>query len=158
MNEELLQLYIDEIKFLLNLKQAIGRLNNRIHDKLALIAIEKLKPIFPLLIFKYFNAGASGIDIKAYDEQNNLKLIAEVKTTLTSQTGSLRGPQKKAIERDLQRLSNENGQMERFFIVLSGNTKSAIERQLESDRRFPNIKISNMFDEIDPILNLAEEE
>ncbi len=158
MEEEYLQLYIDEIEFLLTLKQAIGRLNNRIHDKLALIAIEKLKPTFPMLTFHYANAGAAGIDIRGLDRNENLKLIAEVKTTLTSQAGSLRGPQKRAIERDLQRLSEVDGQLERYFVVLSRRTKEAIERQLDSTNRFPSVRILNALDDVDFVDAETEDE
>lgn len=149
MNEILLQLYVDEIDFLLNLKQSIGKLNNRIHDKLALIAIEKLKAIYSTFTFNYVNAGAAGIDIKAYDVQDTLKLIAEVKTTLTSRTGSLRSPQKRTIKHDLERLSTVNGQLERYFIVLSRRTKEAIERQLDSTNRFPTVKILNVLNDVE---------
>ncbi len=149
MNGQLLQLYIDEVDFLLRLKQSIGSLNNRIHDKLALIAIEKLKLIFPKFIFHYTNAGAAGIDIKAYDDNDNLMLIAEVKTTLTSSKGNLRGPQKIAIKKDFQRLSNETGQMERYFVVLSRSTKEAIERQLDPSNCFQNVTILNVLDDLD---------
>ncbi|GEM_PF-1529667 len=148
MPEELLKIYLDEIQFLLRLKESIGKLNNRIHDKLALIAIEKLKLLHPNVSLEYDNAGAAGIDIQGYDNNRSLRLVAEVKTTLTSSTGSLRGPQKQAIKNDLERLSNQNPTIIKYFIVLSRQTKEAIVRQLNSSVDFPQVKILDVLENI----------
>lgn len=104
MPKSLIDIYTDEIRFLIKLKESIGILNNRIHDKLALIAIEKLKALHKDITFEYRGAGAGGIDIVGYGKNQKKMLIAEVKTTHTSSKVGLRGPQKRAIEHDLQRL------------------------------------------------------
>ena len=91
--------------------------------------------------FRYTNAGDSGIDIKGYIG-NDLSLIAEVKTNIISIT-SLRGPQKNQIEKDLKRLSNEHPKLQKYLIVLSEKTKTAIERQLKTNLVYPNIQILN---------------
>ncbi len=147
MNEELLEYYTNEIIFLLGLKKAIGKLNNRIHDILSFIAIEKLKNIYNFR-FEYNNAGAAGIDIKGYDIDGNLKLIAEVKTTLTDINGLIRGPQKTAIKNDLNRLLNQPIDLNKYFVVLSQETKQAIETQLDVINNYPRITIINALDEV----------
>jgi hypothetical protein len=111
MAKSLIDIYTDELRFLIALKQSVTILNNRIHDKLSLIAIEKLRVGHPDIIFKYGGAGAGGIDIVGFAPDGTKKVIAEVKTTHTSDTVGLRGPQKRAIERDLQRLTNEPGEL-----------------------------------------------
>ena len=68
------------------------------------------------------------------------KLVAEVKTTHTSDAVGLRGPQKRAIERDLQRLADEPGDLKRYLIVISKQTKSAVERQVKP-QDFPQVTI-----------------
>ncbi|OGI15570.1 MAG: hypothetical protein A2Z52_02445 [Candidatus Moranbacteria bacterium RBG_19FT_COMBO_42_6] len=81
---DLKEAYKKELRFLLNLKVAVSKLNNRMHDVLAVLAIEVLKKRFPEIKFNYTNAGAAGIDIEG--RRNSKKfLIAEVKTT----TGNL---------------------------------------------------------------------
>jgi len=98
----------DELQFLMKLKESIGKLNNRIHDKLAYIAIEKLKGPNPGIDdFKYGGAGVGGVDIKGYAD-GTLKLVAEVKATHTTEKVKLRGPQKSQIRKDLQRLAAVN--------------------------------------------------
>jgi len=142
MDKDLIKIYKDEIDFLLQLKESIGRLNNRIHDKLALITIEKFKLKFSKLDFKYLNAGASGIDIQGYDKKHKKRfLVAEVKTNILS-TSSLRGPQKKAIEKDLKRLAQIDSKF-RFLVVLSDKTKEAIKKQLNTEKNYPEIDIIN---------------
>ena len=141
MPKSLIETYTDELKFLLALKQAVGILNNRIHDKLSWIAIEKLHIIHPELDLRYGGAGVGGIDIQGFGPDGTRRLIAEVKSTHTSETVALRGPQKAAIERDLQRLAEEPGDLIRYLIVISEQTKNAIERQIRPHERFPGIEV-----------------
>jgi hypothetical protein len=47
MTKSRIDIYTDELRFLIVLKQSVSILNNRIHDKLSLIAIEKLKGLHP---------------------------------------------------------------------------------------------------------------
>ncbi len=149
MQNELVKTYIDEIKFLLKLKGVIGILNNRIHDKLGLIAIEKFKSRFPALEFKPVNASVAGIDIEGFDKKSKKKiLVGEIKTTLLF-TSSLRGPQKRAIEKDLERLMAEKDAKYKFLIVLSLKTQQAIERQLRTKEKCPDIEIVNALDDKD---------
>lgn len=61
--KSLVEVYTDELQFLITLKQSVGLLNNRIHDRLAAIAIEKLSRFHPEITFEYRGAGAGGIDI-----------------------------------------------------------------------------------------------
>lgn len=89
MAKSLIDIYSDELQFLITLKQSIGILNNRIHDKLALIAIEKLKKLHPDITFEYRGAGAGGIDILGFASNGIKKLITEVKTTHTSEAVGL---------------------------------------------------------------------
>src|SRR6266496_1106621 len=49
MTRALIDIYADELRFLIALKQSVGILNNRIHDKLSLIAIEKLRGFHPAI-------------------------------------------------------------------------------------------------------------
>ncbi|MGI9105713.1 MAG: hypothetical protein ACR2G4_05640 [Pyrinomonadaceae bacterium] len=141
MTKSLIDIYTDELRFLIALKQSVGILNNRIHDKLSLIAIEKLREFHPEITFKYGGAGAGGIDILGFAADSTKKLIAEVKTTHTSETVGLRGPQKRAIERDLQRLTDEPGDFKRYLIVISEQTKSAVEKQIRPSERFPHVTV-----------------
>jgi hypothetical protein len=79
-----IDIYTDELRFLIALKQSVGILNNRIHDKLASIAIEKLRGFHPdITDFQYGGAGAGGIDILGFAADGTKRLIAEVKTTHT---------------------------------------------------------------------------
>lgn len=152
-----IEIYTDELQFLITLKQSIGILNNRIHDKLALIAIEKLKKLHPEITFEYRGAGAGGIDVLGFAADGTKTLIAEVKTTHTSDAVGLRGPQKRAIERDLQRLTEEPGRkLKRYLIVISKQTKSAVEKQIKPHERFPQVTILDAiglagFAEPDPV-------
>ena len=147
--------YIDEIHFLIKLKGSIGILNNRIHDKLALIAIERLKPRFPNVEFRYSGAGARGIDIRGF--LNGQSVVAcEVKTTFSSTSGALRGPQKRAIETDLKRLSAEDAP-NRFLIVLSKETREVVESQLNPKANYPDIEIMDALGD-QPLAVVAEEE
>ena len=141
MTRSLIDIYSDELRFLVELKRSVTILNNRIHDKLALIAIEKLKILHPLVNFTYDGAGVGGIDIVGRDRAGITVVIAEVKTTETSDTVGLRGPQKLAIERDLKRLSDDPGDLFRYFIVISEQTKNAVERQIDPKQRFPLVRI-----------------
>src|SRR5438105_3749043 len=94
--KSLLDVYVDELQFLVALKQSVSILNNRIHDKLALVAIEKLKVLHPELPrYDYDGAGIGGIDIRGFRPDGSLALVGEVKTTHTSPTVKLREPQKR---------------------------------------------------------------
>ncbi len=141
MAKSLIETYTDELEFLISLKQAVSILNNRIHDKLSWIAIEKLRTFHPELDLRYGGAGVGGIDIQGFASDGTRRLIAEVKATHTSETVALRGPQKRAIERDLQRLADEPGDFIRYLIVISEQTKNAIDRQIRPQERFPGIKV-----------------
>lgn len=141
MIKPLIDIYADELRFLLKLKESVGILNNRIHDKLALIAIEKLQKIHPKIKFEYRGAGAGGIDIEGFARDRTKKIIAEVKTTHTSDTVGLRGPQKNAIERDLKRLSDEPGDFTRYLIVISAQTKNNVEKQIRPGVKYPNVTV-----------------
>lgn len=141
MAKSLIDIYSDELRFLIALKQSVGILNNRIHDKLSLIAIEKLRAFHPEITFQYGGAGAGGIDILGFAPDGTKKLIAEVKTTHTSETVGLRGPQKRAIERDFQRLTDELGDIKRYLVVISKQTKNAIEKQIRPHERFPLVTV-----------------
>ncbi len=138
-------LYVDEIQFLLRLKEAIGLLN-RIHDKLALVAIERLQPRNPKLRLVYTNAGAAGIDIRGFDSRKALRLVAEVKTTLTDPKGKIPVRRKTAIQKDLDRLRDAPGALVRYLVVLSPRTKEATERQLSTAARYPTVLIMNALD------------
>ena len=134
MTKPLIDIYTDELRFLIALKQSVGILNNRIHDKLALIAMEKLSGFHPGITLRYGGAGAGGIDILGFAANGTKKVIAEVKTTHTSDAVGLRGPQKRAIERDLQRLTDEAGEIKRYLIVISEQTKNAVDKQIKPSR------------------------
>lgn len=141
MTKSLIDIYTDELRFLIDLKQSVGIVNNRIHDKLALIAIEKLHGLHPEITCQYHGAGAGGIDIIGIAADGTKKLIAEVKTTHTSSTVGLRGPQKNAIERDLKPLSDEPGDLKRYLIVISKETKNAVEKQIRHREKYPRVTV-----------------
>jgi len=158
MTKSLIDIYTDELQFLINLKQSVTILNNRIHDKLSLIAIEKLKGLHPEIKFEYGGAGAGGIDILGFAPDGTKKVIAEVKTTHTSETVGLRGPQKRAIERDLQRLTDEPGDVKRYLIVISEQTKNAVEKQIKPSERFPLVTVIDAIGLVERVALEAEEE
>lgn len=82
-----------------------------------------------------------GIDILGFAADGTKMLNAEVKTTHTSETVGLRAPQKRAIERDLQRLTDEPGDIKRYLIVISEQTKNAVEKQIRPRERFPQVTV-----------------
>jgi hypothetical protein len=141
MTKSLIEIYSDELRFLIALKQSVSILNNRIHDKLAFIAMEKLRGFHPEITFEYRGAGAGAIDILGFAKDGNKKIVAEVKTTHTSETVGLRGPQKRAIESDLKRLSDEPGDVKRYLIVISEQTKNAVEKQIRPGENFPHVTV-----------------
>ena len=141
MTRSLIDIYTDELRFLIDLKQSVGILTNRIHDKLSLIALEKLRGLHPEITFKYGGAGAGGIDIVGYATDGSKAVVAEVKTTHTSETVGLRGPQKLAIERDLTRLADVPGNVTRYLIVNSEQTKPAVDKQRQPQTRFPSVTV-----------------
>lgn len=145
-----IDIYTDELRFLIDLKQSVGIINTRIHDKLAWIAIEKLRVLHPDITCEYHGAGAGGIDIIGLGkEDGSKKLIAEVKTTHTSATVGLRGPQKNAIERDLERLTKVPGELKRYLIVISEHTKNAIEKQIRPREKFPLVTVIDAIGRVD---------
>lgn len=141
MTRSLIDIYTDELRFLIDLKQSVGILNNRIHDKLSLIAIEKLRVLHPEIVFKYGGAGAGGIDIVGFGPDGTRSVIAEVKTTHTSDAVGLRGPQNNAIEKDLKRLAAEPGTLTRYLIVISEQTKRAVDKQIKPQTRYPSVTV-----------------
>ena len=149
MTKSLIEIYTDELRFLIDLKQSVGIINNRIHDKLAWIAIEKLRVLHPDVSCEYHGAGAGGIDIVGIGKDGSKKLIAEVKTTHTSATVGLRGPQKNAIERDLDRLTKVEGDLKRYLIVISEYTKKAIEKQIKPHEKFPLVEVIDAIGPVD---------
>ncbi|MBK9214641.1 MAG: hypothetical protein IPM59_03440 [Chloracidobacterium sp.] len=138
--EELIKIYSDEVRFLIDLKRSVGILNNRIHDKLSLIAIEKLRGRHPGVTFEYGGAGVGGIDIIGRRDDNPV-VVAEVKTTDTLGIAKLRGPQKLAIERDLQRLMDAPGNVARYMIVISEQAKQAVEQLIQRQERFSSVEV-----------------
>ncbi len=159
MTRSLIDIYTDELRFLIDLKQSVGILNNRIHDKLSLIAIEKLRGLHPGVTFKYGGAGVGGIDIVGLGPDGSHVVVAEVKTTHTSDIVPLRGPQKRAIERDLQRLADVPGDVTRYMVVISQQTKDAVDQQIRPSERFPSVAIIDAIGFVNepPIAVLDEE-
>ncbi|MDQ3743453.1 MAG: hypothetical protein M3444_03635 [Acidobacteriota bacterium] len=159
MTKSLIDIYTDELRFLIALKQSVTILNNRIHDKLSLIAIEKLRGLHPEIAkFDYRGAGAGGIDIIGLAPDDTKKVVAEVKTTHTSETVGLRGPQKRAIERDLQRLTDEPGDVKRYLVVISEQTKNAVEKQIKPGERFPLVTVIDAIGLVERVALEADEE
>jgi len=134
----------DDIAFLVGMKRCAGSLNNRLHDKLARLAIINLQEKFPTIEFNYENAGVGGIDItgKANEE---LVFVGEIKTTITNQAGSLMGAQLKSIKKDLERLM-EVDVKNRYLILISKATKRAVIKQLKTHTAFPKITIYTCVD------------
>lgn len=147
MPRSLSDVYRDDLRFLLRLKEAVGILHNRIHDNLARTAIEHFKEKYPDWNFTYTNAGAAGIDIRGNDTGAQTRLIAEVKTTLPDANGRIRGPQISNIRKDLERLRDYDGDIVRYFVVLSPITVEAVRQQLATDRDFPAVRLFNALDE-----------
>lgn len=100
-----------------------------------------MRGLHPEINCEYHGAGAGGIDILGFAADGTKKLIAEVKTTHTSDMVGLRGPQKNAIERDLKRLSEEPGDFTRHLIVISAQTKNAVEKQLRPEEKYPTVTV-----------------
>jgi len=153
-SRSLSEIYRDDLRFLLRLKEAVSILHNRIHDNLARTAIEHFKEKYPEWDFTYTNAGAAGIDIKGSDASATIKLIAEVKTSLPDAKGRIRSPQTGAIRNDLQRLRDFPGDVVRYLVLLSSITAEAVRHQLETDKDFPTVKLFNALD--DDLRDLVE--
>lgn len=134
------QIYEDELRFLVELKKSVTILNNRIHDKLSLIAIEHLTGLHPHLEFRYFGAAISGFDIEGFSASGERRVIAEVKTTQVVGT-VLKGPQKMAIVKDLRRMSNHVGTAICYLVLISDETVKAVTKQVKPALNFPAIKI-----------------
>ena len=99
-----------------------------------------------------------GIDIVGIAKDGSKKLIAEVKTTHMSATVGLRGPQKNAIERDLERLTKVRGNLRRYLIVISEHTKKAIEKQIRAREKFPLVTVIDAIGPVDlPALRETDE-
>jgi hypothetical protein len=154
MTRALSEVYRDDLRFLLRLKEAVGILNNRIHDNLARTAIEHFGEKYPEWDFTYTNAGASGIDVKGSDGSATIKLIAEVKATLPDAKGRIRGPQSQNLLKDLRRLRDYPGDVVRYLVLISPLTVEAVRHQLESDREFPTVTLFNALD--DDLRDMAE--
>lgn len=147
MSRSLREVYLKDIRFLIGLKKSVGMLNNRIHDNLALIAIDHFEAQHPKWQFRYVNAGVAGIDVLGKNERGEVRLIAEVKTTLPDHKGYLRGPQQKSLRKDLERLAAYPGDVERYLIVLSKTTRDAVEKQFQTSKTFPAVSIFNALSE-----------
>ena|SRR3990167_6881730 len=147
MTTDISDIYRNDLRFLLRLKSAVGILNNRIHDNLARVAIGHFKQKHLDLTFTYTNAGAPGIDIRGIDGKGQLKVVAEVKTTLPDANGRIRGPQTNNIKKDLERLRDQDGVDTRYLVLLSSSTKAAVQQQLQTQTDFPMIEIFNALDE-----------
>src|SRR5467141_3331958 len=119
MSRALSDIYRDDLRFLLRLKEAVGILHNRIHDNLARTAIEHFREKYPDWHFTYTNAGAAGIDVKGSDDAAKIRLVAEVKTSLPDAKGRIRSPQTQHIQNDLKRLRDYPGDVVRFLVLLS---------------------------------------
>ena len=154
MTRTLSEIYRDDLRFLLRLKEAVGILHNRIHDNLARTAIEHFKEKYPDWNFTYTNAGAAGIDVKGSDISATVKLVAEVKTSLPDAKGRIRAPQTGAIRNDLQRLRDYPGDVVRYLVLLSPVTVEAVRHQLDTDKDFPGVRLFNALD--DDLRDLAE--
>lgn len=147
MTTDISEIYRNDLRFLLRLKEAVGILNNRIHDNLARIAIEHFNQKHAGINFTYKNAGASGIDIRGVDNNQRLRIVAEVKTTLPDANGRIRGPQTNNIKKDLERLRDQEGVDARYLVLLSSSTKMAVQRQLKTQIDFPMVEIFNALEE-----------
>jgi len=146
MNKKIEEIYLNQINFLIKLKMSVSAINNQLHDNLALFAVEKLQTQFSDLTIKYVNAGTSGYDIKGFNNKNEIELICEVKTTLPNSKNKLEGQQKKAIEKDLERLEQAPNIKHKFLVLLSSSTKEAIEKQVKLND-FPNVQLINALQE-----------
>ena len=112
------------------------------------MAIAQFKTLHPSLTCSYSKAGTSGIDIRGKDEAGRLCLIAEVKTTVPDQEGRIRGPQQEYIQKDLERLKRFRGKAElRYLVLLSAETKRAVQSQLRTDKKYRKIIIITAFDD-----------
>lgn len=137
------EIHKKELNFLLNLKAVFGKLNNRIHDVLAALAIEVLKTKnFSSVKFKYTNAGVAGTDIEGHKNGKRV-LVAEVKTTTPGELGNLRGPQDRAIKKDLDRLQKVKVK-HKFLILLDDKIKKIVDRKY--GKLYPDIDILNVLE------------
>jgi len=137
------QIYKNDLKILLDIKKSVGLLNNAIHDKVALIAINILEKKYPLFKFNYYGAGIGGLDLIG-KKGNKIELIAEIKTTTIENGLSLRGPQLNNIKEDLARLKNSDVKY-KYLIVISEKVEKNIKKRLDFKKDFRNINILNIF-------------
>ena len=137
------QIYIDDLKILLNIKESIGPLNNAIHDKAALIAIDILRGKHPGLILDYNNAGAGGFDLTGR-KGKKLELIGEVKTTLIERKNSIMGPQMRKIKKDLERLKNKKV-IHKYLILVSEKVEKNLMKRIDFKKEYSEIKILTVF-------------
>ena len=79
--------------------------------------------------------------------------MAEVKATHTTDVIKLRPPQKMQIERDLKRLARVRGNIFRYVVVISAQTKAAVEKQLKTKKRYLNVEIMNGLGEVIVLLS-----
>lgn len=132
------EIYKNDLKVLLDIKKSVGLLNNAIHDKAALMAINILEKKYPFLKFSYYGAGIGGTDLVGKNK-NKIELVAEIKTTTIEIGISLKGPQLTNIKDDLIRLKNIDAKY-RYFIVLSEKVEKNIRKRLD----FKGIEILNI--------------
>lgn len=137
------QIYKNDLKILLDIKKSVGLLNNAIHDKVALIAINILEKKYRSFRFSYYGAGVGGPDLIGKKE-NKIKLVAEIKTTTIENGLSLRGPQFNAIKEDLVRLKKSNIEY-KYLIVISKKVEKNIKKRFDFEKDFRNINILNIF-------------
>jgi len=138
-----IQIYRNDLKFLLDIKKSVGLLNNTIHDKTALIAIDILEKKYLSLKFFYCNAGVGGMDLIG-KEGNKIKLVAEIKTTTIDRGNGLMGPQIASIKKDLERLVNEKTDY-KYLVLISSEVEDNLKKRLDFKKEYPNIKILTVF-------------
>lgn len=137
------QIYKTDLKILLNIKKSVGLLNNAIHDKAALLAINILEKKYPSFKFIYRGAGVGDLDIIG-KERGRIKLIAEIKTTTIENRTSLMGPQLRSIKKDLVRLKKRKAKY-KYLILISEKVEKNIKRRLDFEKEFKDIEIMTVF-------------
>lgn len=142
-SKSIIQIYENDLKILLNIKKSVGLLNNAIHDKAALIAIDILKRKHPGLKLYYSNAGVGGADLVGR-RGNKIKLIGEVKTTIIERRNTIMGPQMKTIKKDMERLRSRKVDY-KYLILVSEKVEKGLKRRLDFENKYSTIKILTVF-------------
>ncbi len=114
-------------------------LNNTIHDKTALIAINILEEKHKGFKFYYSNAGVGGIDLTG-KRNDKIKLVAEIKTTTIERKNTIMGPQMKSIKKDLDRLVNEVVDF-KYLVLISEKVEKSLKKRLDFENKYSTIKI-----------------